>query len=132
MIQNDDRYDINHIFQSERIRDFDDRFVAKQFGYPSWKEYYEDMTLHTKIDLIKTPLLSLNSADDPFAPGNSLPLKEISESKYVALALTQYGGHIGYLEGVFPFKTSYIDHVFRDYIYAIVKYKEDFETVLNI
>ena len=131
LLQKDDGYDIDHILKSETIRELDDRLTSKMFGYPSWKEHYEDMTLYTNVDLIKIPLLAVNAADDPFAPDYSLPLQKISRSKYVALALTQYGGHVAHLEGMFPYKASYIDGVFSDYIYAVVKYKEDFQTVWN-
>ena len=57
------------MLQCTRVRDFDDRFTAKQFGYPSWKEYYADMNLRGKVNKIQTPLLAVNAHDDPFSPG---------------------------------------------------------------
>ena len=56
--------------QSRTIREFDDRFTSKQFGYPTYKEYYEDACIHRKVSDIKVPLLCLNAADDPFSPSH--------------------------------------------------------------
>ena len=56
--------------QSRTIREFDDRFTSKQFGYPTYKEYYEDACTHRKVSDIKVPLLCLNAADDPFSPSH--------------------------------------------------------------
>lgn len=54
--------------QSRTIREFDDRFTARQFGYPSYKEYYEDTVIRNKVDDIRIPYLALNAADDMFSP----------------------------------------------------------------
>ena len=56
--------------QSTRIRDFDDRFVAKQFGYASWREYYAAASMDQRTHLVQVPLLTLNAEDDPFAPAH--------------------------------------------------------------
>ena len=53
------------------MREFDDRFVAPQFGYPSYKEYYAAATVSGKLDKVHIPLVALNAADDMFAPEQS-------------------------------------------------------------
>ena len=64
-------FEFSHLAsQSRTIREFDDRFTSKQFGYPTYKEYYEDACTHRKVSDIKVPLLCLNAADDPFSPSH--------------------------------------------------------------
>lgn len=47
---------------------------------------------------------------------SAIPLKEISESKNVAVVVTSRGGHIGFLEGVWPVKEEqYLGKFFSQY-----------------
>ena len=54
--------------QSTTIKEFDERFTAPMFGYPSWQDYYKDASLHDKIHALEVPVLCLSAADDPFSP----------------------------------------------------------------
>lgn len=96
--------DIDTVLKSQTIREFDSNFTARHFGYKNVEEYYSSATLHDKLHLIQVPTLCLNAADDPFQPLQAIPLKEISETKNVAVVVTSRGGHIGFLEGVWPVK----------------------------
>lgn len=47
-------------------------------------------------------------------------MEEASKSKYVAIVITQYGGHIGFLEGILPvFHEEYICRLFTQYFEGI-------------
>ena len=60
-----------YVSQARTIREFDDLFTAKTFGYASVEEYYETSSIALKsVDNINVPLLCLNSYDDPFVPGD--------------------------------------------------------------
>lgn len=112
--------DIDHVYQSRTIREFDDRFIAPMFGFRDSDHYYDTASLHSKpLDEVSIPLLSLAAADDPFAPAKSLPLDKIRESPNVAMVLTAFGGHIGFTEGLVPVGTGYADRLMRQYIKAI-------------
>lgn len=111
--------DLQHVFQSSTVREFDIHFTAKQFGYGSVEKYYEDASLAGKLDRIRVPLLALNALDDPFSPGDSLPLEEAAGSDSVAILTTKYGGHIGFMEGLLPTRYHFSDRVFEQYAKAV-------------
>ena len=62
-------YDINDVMKASSIREFDEAFTCKTFGFPSHKEYYTESSLVLKpLEKIQIPMLFLNARDDPFAP----------------------------------------------------------------
>ena len=58
--------------QSTTIREFDDRFTAPMFGYPTWEDYYKDACVHDKVHSLEVPVLCLNAADDPISPKDGM------------------------------------------------------------
>lgn len=112
--------DIDTLLKSQTIREFDTLFTAKLFGYKDVEDYYSNATLHDKLHLIKVPLLCLSAADDPFQPLQAIPLKEISETERVAVVVTSRGGHIGFLEGVWPVREEqYMGKLFSQFFTAL-------------
>lgn len=60
---------VHHIvIQSKTLREFDERFTTKMWGYKSVKEYYYDASNKGKLNRIKVPTLIITAADDMFAP----------------------------------------------------------------
>ncbi|XP_076627426.1 abhydrolase domain containing Hydr1 [Colletes latitarsis] len=112
--------DIETLLKSQTVREFDSHFTVKQFGYRDVEEYYSNATIHDKLHLIDVPLLCLSAADDPFQPVQAIPLKEISETKKVAVVVTSRGGHIGFLEGMWPVREEqYIGKLFSQFFNAL-------------
>lgn len=51
---------------------------------------------------------------------SAIPVEEASKSKYVAIVITQYGGHIGFLEGILPvLHEEYICRLFTQYFKSV-------------
>ena len=112
--------DMNQGLKSSTVREFDDRIVAPMSGYKDSNEYYTAATLHDKlIDKINVPLLCLNAADDPFAPEDSIPCDLLCRCPNVVMVLTQYGGHVGFTEGLFPRGAGYMEKVVLQYVQAL-------------
>lgn len=71
------------------MREFDQNFTVKQFGYKDLEDYYSNATLHNKLHSIEVPILCLSAADDPFQPleGNlnppNLPIKRTITGHYM-------------------------------------------------
>lgn len=53
---------------SRSVRQFDAAFTARHFGFESVDAYYRAATLRGKLHRVRTPLLCLCAADDPFQP----------------------------------------------------------------
>lgn len=112
--------DMNQGLKSITVREFDDTIVAPMSGYRDCNEYYTAATLHDKpVDKINVPLLCLNAADDPFAPEDSIPYDLLRRCPNVVMVLTQYGGHVGFTEGLFPRGAGYMEKVLLQYVQAL-------------
>ncbi|XP_066912053.1 phospholipase ABHD3-like isoform X4 [Clytia hemisphaerica] len=118
-------YDINDVLKASSIREFDEAFTAKTFGFASHKEYYTESSLVLKpLEHIKIPMLYLNARDDPFAPIESIPLDSIKKNPNMAIILTDYGGHIGFVEGAFVRGRSLVERLFNQYFSSISQQSE--------
>ena len=53
------------------------------------------------------PTLVLNARNDPFIPGASLP-GSAEASRAVSLEQPDEGGHVGFLEGAFPGRHTWL------------------------
>lgn len=49
-------------------------------------------------------------------------MKEAEENDNIAILKTSHGGHIGFLEGLFPRKRGYMYRMFAKYIDGVFKY----------
>ncbi|XP_040282790.1 protein ABHD1 isoform X2 [Bufo bufo] len=123
--------DVDHILQSCSIREFDERYTSVVFGYDSCDDYYRDANTYDKLQKIKTPVLCLNAADDPFSPGEALPLDEASSHLYVALLVTAHGGHIGFLDGLFPNHQRYMNRVFSQFAAAALQQCDELKNITS-
>lgn len=114
--------DVDHVLNSTTIKEFDERFTAPMFGYPTWQDYYKDACLHDKIHALEVPVLCLSAADDPFSPHHAIPVGEAEQNDNIGIVVTSHGGHIGFLEGFYPRHTGYMDRLFAQFIDALFKH----------
>uniref|UniRef100_A0A3Q3WRT8 Phospholipase ABHD3 n=1 Tax=Mola mola TaxID=94237 RepID=A0A3Q3WRT8_MOLML len=114
--------DIDYVLKAQTIREFDERFTAVQFGYRTCTDYYHDASPDKKLPSTTVPILCLNAADDPFSPQNAFPLTIVQDLPNVALLLTAHGGHIAFLQGLFPRGESYMERLFGQFVQAVFEH----------
>ncbi|CAJ0915397.1 unnamed protein product, partial [Mesorhabditis belari] len=102
------------LMKTNTIRGFDANFVVPMFGYNDWEHYYTEATLKTKVSRIPIPVLTLNSSDDCFAPIDSLPLEEISQSENVVAVVTKHGGHTAFMSHHDPNENGLVEPLLLD------------------
>jgi len=85
--------------------EFDGLYTAPIHGFDSTQDYYTRCSSRQFLKDIHTPTLIIHSSDDPFMHADIIPTKE-ELSKNVILELSEYGGHVGFIEGSF-FKPRY-------------------------
>ncbi|OQV25310.1 Phospholipase ABHD3 [Hypsibius exemplaris] len=120
-------YDLEGLQDVRTLRQFDNHLTAKMFGYANADEYYKSVTLHDKIEHLKTPILALNAGDDVFSPYAAIP-KDFSNPN-LAILVTSHGGHIGFLEGRNPFGTNYVERVFQQFAKAVFENRDAVEAM---
>ncbi|CAK1601516.1 unnamed protein product [Parnassius mnemosyne] len=95
------------------VRAFDAAFTAPHFGFASADAYYRAASLRPRLHAVARPLLCLCAADDPFQPLEALPVGEVLSSASVALSVPARGGHIGFLEGLWPARAPHAQYLAR-------------------
>jgi predicted alpha/beta-fold hydrolase len=86
--------------------EFDHQITAPLHGFSSAQEYYTQSSSRQYLKSIAVPTLIIQAKDDPFLPESALP--QASElSSFVTMELLERGGHVGFIQGKFPWRPEY-------------------------
>ncbi len=115
--------DIPMALKANTIRDFDRFVYCKLSNLSSLSDYWEKNEPMRDIDDVATPVLYINSADDPvYIPKKVIPFDLFRLYPNFMLAYTERGGHCGFLEG--PKLESWAEKVAVDYVLAVLEFLE--------
>ena len=102
------RYDCSSLRRIKTLREFDDTYVAREFGFRGADDYYAKASSLPFIKDIRVPTLIVHAQDDPFVPfapvrqimkGHQEPVPEVSPGKNsnVIVIAPERGGHVAFL-----------------------------------
>lgn len=77
---------------------FDHEITSQYYGFTTAYEYYRVASSVNRLLQIQTPLLAINSTDDPVVGVQSIPVLEAEANPYVVLVKTDLGGHLAYVQ----------------------------------
>lgn len=81
----------------EHTCQFDDTFTCKLVGLPSAKSYYYAASPAIQMYKIKTPLLVINSRDDPMI-STDFPYMDVQRNPWIYMATADLGGHYSFIK----------------------------------
>ena len=90
-------YDISDIRRVRTIRDFDERYTARQGGYRDADDYYARASALQFVHRIRRPTLIIHAQDDPFVPFSSFRHPSLIENPHILFLAPVHGGHVGFI-----------------------------------
>ena len=97
------KLDVDLLLNTNQLKEFDDFYTAKIFGFSCADEYYRNVSSVNEMRNINVPLLCVSAKDDQICFEESIPYDDIKLNKNIALLHTSHGTHIGFIEnnGIF-------------------------------
>lgn len=94
-----DAIDAARVARVRRLRAFDDAVTAPLHGFTSAADYYARASSGPVVGAIRCPTLVISALDDPFIPGDTVPVAALRDNPALTLAISSAGGHVGFLAG---------------------------------
>jgi uncharacterized protein len=91
--------DVDAALAARTIRAYDEAATARIHGFESAWHYYESSSAKHRMRDIRTATLVIHAMDDPFLPGESVPVEAVRENPWLIDAITPTGGHVGFVSG---------------------------------
>ncbi len=100
---------LKQVANAKTIWEFDDLFTAPLHGFLSAEDYYNRSSSMAFLHQIRSPLLMLSAADDPFLPPEVLDeVREVaSKNSWLSVEFHRRGGHVGFVSGRWPWSPWY-------------------------
>ncbi|XP_029446969.1 phospholipase ABHD3 isoform X1 [Rhinatrema bivittatum] len=115
-------FNMDLIMKAKTIREYDKQFTSVMFGYPSIEDYYKDASPCHRLKSVEIPVLCLNAIDDVFSPSHAIPVENCQTKSKCCSGTYIFGGHIGFLEGIWPRQWTYMDRLFKQFVQAIFEH----------
>ena len=81
---------------ARNIVEYDDRFIARRFGFAGAAGYYAACSANRKLDRITRPCILIHAADDPWIPARAYQAIAWPSLPAVRHVMAAGGGHVGF------------------------------------
>lgn len=114
-----DRVDLDAVLASKTLFEFDDVGTSQLYGYKNAEDYYNQCGCGQFLDRVTVPTLLIRSLDDPFMDPADIPYDTIEQNPNLYAAITETGGHVGFMQAGRHFwgeetAVRFVDHVLKN------------------
>jgi predicted alpha/beta-fold hydrolase len=102
-----ERIDLDRARRARTFHGFDDAATAPLHGFAGAEDYYARSSSLLFLHHITTPTLCISAEDDPFLPPEILRRVAERAPRALELAVTERGGHVGFVGGTHPRRPEY-------------------------
>jgi predicted alpha/beta-fold hydrolase len=92
--------DVERALRATTFFSFDDAATAPLHGFRDAADYYAQCSSAPWLARVALPTLLVHALDDPFLPAAALPLAAMHANSCLTVAVSEQGGHNGFVEGV--------------------------------
>jgi hypothetical protein len=122
-----DVYDIRPLAGVRTVRQFDEAYTSKLFGFGTAANYFATQSSNQFLEGIRIPALLIQAKDDPLIPFRVYDHPAIAGNPHIRLIATDHGGHVGFIARSQP--RFWVDPVIRAWM-ELVRNKRAGSTVL--
>ena len=95
----DGQIDVAAVLRSRTFTEYDRFFTAPLNGFADERDYWSRASSEPYLERIRRPTLLINAVNDPFMPGDRLPVEVVARTPWIEAAFVAQGGHVGFLDG---------------------------------
>ncbi len=92
-----ERFSAKPLRSIRTVRQFDEVYTAKHFGFENASDYYYKASALRVVDRIAVPTLILTAADDPFVPPEPFSDPAVTGNPHITVRVSSHGGHCAFL-----------------------------------
>ena len=99
--------DVERVLAARNLIEYDDALTAPLHGFRDARDYYARADARRSLADIRTPVLLLQAADDPFLRPGAVPEAVVDANPSLTKAFARRGGHLGFVEGGAPWNPRF-------------------------
>ena len=109
-----DVYTLEHLPKVKSIRDFDDFYTARLFGFGTAAKYFATQSSNQFLEQIRVPTLVTVAKDDPMVPFRIYDHPAFAKNSLIRFAPVEHGGHLGFISRSQP--RFWLDEIVLDWM----------------